>query len=127
MKQVIPVPELRSYEDFGFSQCVKSGNLIFVTGQAGIDKQGTCVAEDMTKQAERTFENIQFALKAAGSNLENILSMTCYIVDIASNGPAFWSVRKRIMPKMAYTSASIGVAALADPKLLLEIQCVAEV
>jgi 2-iminobutanoate/2-iminopropanoate deaminase len=125
-KEVITVPELFSYDEkFGFTQCVAMDRLIFITGQSGIDKKGRIISEDIEKQTEATFNNIQYALKAAGSDLKNILSMTCFIVDIKKNGPQFWEVRKRMMPTSSYTSATIGIVELADPKLLIEIQCTA--
>jgi enamine deaminase RidA (YjgF/YER057c/UK114 family) len=123
-KNIISVPDLFSYAQYGFEHCVTFQRLIFITGQAGINKNGEVISELIEKQAEATFENIQYALKAAGSNLHKLLSMTCYIVDIQKNGPAFWTVRKKMMPSTGYTSATIGVSALADPKLLLEIQCI---
>lgn len=126
MKEAIPVPQLFSYEEnFGFTQCVVKDNLIFVTGQGGIDKEGLVVSDSIERQTEVVFENIQHALKAAQSDLKDILTMTCYIVDIKKNGPLFWSTRKRMMPTVHFTSATIGIAALADPRLLIEVQCIA--
>ena len=125
MKAIVPVPGLMSYENKGFSQCVTLKDLIFVTGQAGLDAGGLVVGLDMDSQARQTFRNIELALRAAGSDLGHVLAMTCYIIDIGANGPVFWTVRKQVMPDLGYTSASIGVAGLADPRLLLEIQCIA--
>ena len=124
-KETIPVPELCSYAEYGFMQCVTKDQLVFVTGQRGVDKEGRIVADDIGKQTETVFNNIQYALKASGSDLNNILSMTCFIVDIKKNGPLFWATRKKMMPTTSYTSATIGIAELADPRSLIEIQCVA--
>jgi enamine deaminase RidA (YjgF/YER057c/UK114 family) len=124
-KKVIHVPELFPYTHYGFENCVTLGQLIFITGQAGMDKEGNIVAEDIKAQSEASFRNIKHALKAAGSDLSKILSMTCYIVDIEKNGPSFWEVRKKMIPSQNYTSATIGVAALANPKLIIEVQCIA--
>jgi len=123
-KNVISVPDLFSYAQHGFEHCVAFERLVFITGQAGVNKEGEVISELIEEQTEATFKNIEHALKAAGSNLHKLLSMTCYIVDIGRNGPSFWAVRKKVMPTTAYTSATIGIAALANPKLLLEIQCV---
>ena len=125
MKTIIPVPELMSYESKGFTQCVALKELIFVTGQAGLDVHGRVVGTDMESQARQTFRNIEFALRAAGSTLGHVLTMTCFVVDLQTNGPVFWAIRKQMMPDIGFTSASIGVAGLADPRLLLEIQCIA--
>lgn len=124
-KQVINVPELLSYEKYGFTQCVQYNDLIFVTGQAGQDKEGKIVARDIESQTRQLFKNIEYALLAAYSGLEHILAMTSYIVDIEKNGPVYFAVRKNCMPASSYTSTSIGVAALAIPELLVEVTCIA--
>ncbi len=125
LKEVIQVPHLFSYSQYGFEQCIAFNNLLFITGQAGIDKDGHVIADDIETQTEIAFKNIEYALKAGGSSLDQILSMTCYIVDIQKNGSGFWTMRKKIMPTSAYTSATIGISGLAMPKLLIEVQCIA--
>ncbi|STX50455.1 RutC family protein yjgH [Legionella busanensis] len=127
MKKIIEVPDLLSYEKYGFTQCVQYGDLIFVTGQSGQDKEGRIVAPDMESQTRQTFKNIEYALKAAHSSLDNIVSMTSYIVDINTNGQSYFQARKACMPNSAYTSTSIGVAALAIPGLLIEVTCIASI
>jgi 2-iminobutanoate/2-iminopropanoate deaminase len=126
MKEVVTVPDLVANQDqFGYSQCIAFHQLVFVSGQASVDRDGNIVDGDMERQARRTFENLRLALTAAGSGLDGILAMTCFIVDIGKNGPAFWNVRKEVMPDTRYTSTTIGVSGLVDPRLLLEIQCTA--
>ena len=126
MKQVIAVPDLAANEaQFGYSQCVAFGDFVFVAGQASVDRDGNVVEGDMESQARKTFENLRLALRAAGSDLDGILAMTSFVVDIGQNGPAFWKIRKEVMPNASFTSATIGVAGLVDPRLLVEIQCTA--
>lgn len=124
-KEIIHVPELFSYDEYGFEQCIALDKLIFVTGQAGMNKEGKVVSDSIEEQAEMAFNNIKYALSAAGSSLNNVLAMTCFIVNIKKNGPLFWAIRKKMMPTTSYTSATIGIVELADPKLLIEIQCTA--
>lgn len=124
-KKVIEVPELLSYEKYGFTQCVQANNLIFVTGQAGQDKEGRVVANNIEEQTKQLFRNIEYALRAAHSGLEQIISMTSYITNIEKNGPSYFAIRKECMPVSSYTSTSVGVAALAIPELLVEVTCIA--
>jgi hypothetical protein len=49
--------------------------------------------------------------------------MTSFIVDLESNGARYVAVRKKILTRPTYTSATIGVSALMVPGLLLEVQC----
>ena len=64
-------------------------------------------------------------LRAAGSDLDQILQMTSFIVDLPTNGQGYVAVRKKILTRTTYTSATIGVSALMIPGLLLEVQCTA--
>ncbi|KTD36070.1 RutC family protein YjgH [Legionella nautarum] len=124
-KKVIEVPELLSYDKYGFTQCVRYNDLIFVTGQAGEDKNGNLVGKDIESQTRQLFKNIEYALRAANSDLSQILAMTSYIVDMEKNGLAYFTTRKQCMPVSSYTSTSVGVAALANPGLLIEVTCIA--
>jgi enamine deaminase RidA (YjgF/YER057c/UK114 family) len=122
-KEAVTVAGSRDWErEFGFHPAVKFGNLVYLTGHVGCDADGVCVSDALEPQVERLFENLQATLRAAGSDLSKMLQMTCFIVDILRNGPPFWEMRKRIMPNTAFTSASIGIHELADPRLLIEIQ-----
>ncbi len=124
-KKVIEVPELLSYEQYGFTQCIQYNDLIFITGQAGQDKEGKIIGADIESQTRQLFKNIEYALDAAHSSLEHILAMTSYLVNIEKNGPIYFTMRKHCMPSSSYTSTSVGVAALAIPGLLVEVTCIA--
>jgi len=53
--------------------------------------------------------------------------MTSFIVDLAKNGQGYVEARKKILTQPTYTSATIGIAALMIPDLLLEVQCAAAI
>jgi enamine deaminase RidA (YjgF/YER057c/UK114 family) len=125
-KEAVTVAGSRNWErEFGFHPAVKFGNFVYLTGHVGCDADGRCVSDALEPQVEKLFENLQATLRAAGSDLSKMLQMTCFIVDILRNGPPFWEMRKRIMPNTMFTSASIGIHELADPRLLIEIQGIA--
>ncbi|MGA7488415.1 MAG: Rid family hydrolase [Xanthobacteraceae bacterium] len=69
--------------------------------------------------------NIERVLRAAGSDLGRILQMTSFVVDLGKNGAGYVAARQKILTRPTYTSATIGVAALMVPGLLLEVQCCA--
>ena len=92
-KQPVKVPGARDWEaEFGFSPAVKLGNMIYLTGHVGCDKNGVCVSDALEPQVIKVFENLQATLTAAGSDLSKMLQMTCFIVDILRNGPPFWAL-----------------------------------
>ena len=66
-----------------YSQAVKVGNFIFVSGQIPIDpKTGKIVGNDIMAQTKRVLENIKAVLEAAGANLTNVVKTTVYLVDM---------------------------------------------
>ena len=122
MKQVVQVPGVLPYEPFGFTNCVRFKDVLYLSGISAIDPQGKVVGSDIETE---TYRNIQKVLRAAGSDLDQILQMTSFVVDLAANGSGYVAVRKKILTRPSYTSATIGVSALMVPGLLLEVQCTA--
>jgi enamine deaminase RidA (YjgF/YER057c/UK114 family) len=127
MKQVIPVPGVLPYEPFGFTNCVRLGNTLYLSGISAIDPQGNVIGNDIETQTVNTYNNIEQVLRAGGSSLDQILQMTSFVVDLDKNGAGYVAARKKILTKPTYTSATIGISALMVPGLLLEVQCTAAV
>jgi 2-iminobutanoate/2-iminopropanoate deaminase len=125
VKQVIQVPGVLPYEPFGFTNCVRFKDVLYLSGISAIDPLGKLIGTDIETQTQETYRNIQKVLRAAGSDLDQILQMTSFVVDLPANGSGYVAVRKKILTRPAYTSATIGVSALMVPGLLLEVQCTA--
>jgi 2-iminobutanoate/2-iminopropanoate deaminase len=65
-----------------FSQAVRAGGLIFVSGQAPIDPAtGKITGETIQEQTRRSLTNVQTILEAAGSGLGKIVSATVILVE----------------------------------------------
>jgi enamine deaminase RidA (YjgF/YER057c/UK114 family) len=125
MKQVIPTTDVLQYEPFGFTNCLRYRDVLYLSGVSALDVQGRVVGEDIEPQTVRTFKNIELILRAAGSGLNHILQMTSFVVDLERNGAGYVTARKKILTRGEYTSATIGVSALMIPGLLVEVQCCA--
>jgi len=68
-----------------YSQGIKFGNLLFVSGQTPLNPETGKIAEgDVQSQARQCLENIKAILEAAGTNLDNVLKTTVFIKDINS-------------------------------------------
>src|SRR4030042_2198580 len=68
-----------------YSQAIKTGKLIFVSGQIAINPStGEMVNGNIKKQAEQTLENIKAILEAAGSSLERVVKATVFIDDMSN-------------------------------------------
>lgn len=66
-----------------YSQAVKLGDLVFVSGQIAIDPATNSFSGgDVSEQAERVFANVSAILRAAGSSLESIVKTTVYLASI---------------------------------------------
>ena len=125
MKQVIEVPGVLPYEPFGFTNCVRLQDVLYLSGIAALDPQGQVIGADIEAQTVQTYRNIEQILRAGGSDLDQILQMTSFVVDLANNGQGYVEARKKILTRPTYTSATIGVSALMMAGLLLEVQCIA--
>lgn len=70
-----------------YSQAVKAGDFVFVSGQIPIDpKTGNFVSEDVAEQTEQVFKNLSAVLQAAGSSLQNVVKTTVFLADMNDFG-----------------------------------------
>jgi 2-iminobutanoate/2-iminopropanoate deaminase len=70
-----------------YSQAVRCGNLVFVSGQLGLDpKTGDFVSAVTAEQAEQALKNIQAVLESAGGSMDNVVKVTVFVVDMAEFG-----------------------------------------
>jgi 2-iminobutanoate/2-iminopropanoate deaminase len=66
-----------------YSQAIKAGNLLFVSGQIPIDPAtGALVAGDIAAQTRRVFQNLGAILEAAGSSFDAVVRTTVYLIDM---------------------------------------------
>lgn len=66
-----------------YSQAVRVGNFVFVSGQIPIDPNtGEFVSENVAEQTEQVIKNISAVLSAAGTNLENVVKTTVFLADM---------------------------------------------
>lgn len=67
-----------------YSQAVKYGNLIFCSGQIGLDpKTNELVSGGVIDQTKQVIKNLDAVLNKAGSGLEKVLQTTIYITDMS--------------------------------------------
>lgn len=66
-----------------FSQAVKSGGFIFVSGQGPFDTAGDVVGETIQEQTRQCLSNVRDILAAAGSSMEKVVSATFILAEEA--------------------------------------------
>ncbi|MED7951861.1 Rid family hydrolase [Streptomyces sp. BE20] len=114
---------------FGYSHtaAVPAGTeLVFVAGQYGSGPDGAVVSADFAEQVERAFHNIGVALAAHGLDLGHVVQLRTYVVDhdLGKLGPIAAAVREGWGSKPP-TQTLIGVASLAAPDVLFEVEALA--
>ncbi len=68
-----------------YSQAVKTGNLIFISGQIPLDpKTGDIVDGSIEDQASQVLDNIKSICEAAGHGLEDIVKITIFLTDLGN-------------------------------------------
>ena len=66
-----------------YSQAIKYGNLVFISGQIPIDpKTDEIVTGDIEAQTSRVLDNLKAIIEASGMALENVLKCTCFLKDM---------------------------------------------
>jgi 2-iminobutanoate/2-iminopropanoate deaminase len=109
---------------YPFSAAVRTGNLLFVSGQVG--RRDGRVGDGIEEQTRFTLENMRDVLSMAGCSLADVVKVTVFLTDM-SLWPKMNTVYKAYFPNDPPARSALGVTALALPELLVEIECVAEV
>lgn len=109
-----------------YSQAVRVGDLIFISGQIPLDPEtGSVVGGNVDVQTERVLNNISGVLRAAGSSMENIVKTTVYLKDMA-DFPRFNESYAGFFPVDPPARATVEVSRL--PKdVRIEIDAIAVV
>ncbi len=107
-----------------YSPAAKAGPFVFVSGQVPRDPvTGNLVGDDVESQTRQCIANIERALKAAGAELSDVVSVIVYLADIDDWGK-FNVVYKEIMPQPYPTRTALGANLRG---ILVEISAVAYV
>lgn len=65
-----------------YSQAIHTGNLIFLSGQLGIDRTTGKMADTIEEQTYQAFQNIQYVLEEENLNLSNVVKVLVLLADI---------------------------------------------
>jgi enamine deaminase RidA (YjgF/YER057c/UK114 family) len=77
---IFPANRHALYEAHGYSAAVRSGELLFVSGQVGSRDDGSA-EPDFAKQVQRAFDNLKAVLAAAGATFDDIIDVTTFHTD----------------------------------------------
>ena len=95
-----------------YSQGIVAGDLVFVSGQLGIDPaRGHVVEGGIVEQTEQTMKNLAAVLEEAGSSLENAVMVSIFLVDLG-DFQALNEVYARHLSEPYPARATVQIAAL---------------
>lgn len=113
------------FAPYRIAQGYRVGDLVFLSGQAAIDRHGTIVgAGDFHAQAAQTFANISALLEAARSDLSRVIKVTIYLTDMARFSDIV-DLRAQYFTPPYPADTIVEVRALALPELMIEIDVIA--
>ena len=108
----------------GYSRAVAAGDFIFVSGCTSI-VDGKIVHEgDVTRQTEQALLNVSAALGQLGASLADVVQTRLYVTDI-SRWEEVGQAHRLAFELAPPATTMVQVAALIDPRLLVEIEAVA--
>lgn len=110
---IFPANRHALYEAHGYSAAIRSGDLLFVSGQVGSREDGT-PEPDFEKQVRQAFENLKATLQAAGCTFDDIVDVTTFHTDPENQFGTIMAVKQEIFPNPPYPNwTAIGVNWLA--------------
>jgi len=112
-------------KEIGYSRAVVDGEWVFVSGTTGFDYKTMTIADDVVRQADQGFRNIQAALAEAGATLADVVRVT-YVLPKAEEFRACWPVLRRYLGDVRPAAMMIS-AGLADPRMRIEIEVTARI
>lgn len=109
----------------GYSRTVRAGDLVFVAGTTAIDEDGVVRGVgDAGAQVRDVLDAIEAALALAGARIDQIVQTRIYVVDI-SRADEIGRAHSERFGAIAPVTSMVQVAALIDPRMLVEIEAVA--
>lgn len=106
-----------------YSQAIRSGDMLFCSGQIGLDPATGELVEGVEAQAERALRNLRSVLDAAGLGFDDVVKTTVFLADMGDFGTVN-AIYARFMPDPPPARSTVQVAGL--PKgALVEIEAIA--
>ena len=110
-----------------YTDAVRFGDLLFVSGIAPFDGEGNVVGEgDVVAQTRQVLQNLLDALRTVGADMRDVLKVTVFLTDV-NDRAAINPVRQEFFGNARPASTLIEVSALVDPNMLVEIEAVAAI
>ena len=108
-----------------YSQAIRAGELLFISGQVALGDDGEVIGVgEMEVQAAAVFAGLGNVLAAAGAGPQDLAQLTIYVTDMKQRA-AVSQARREFVREPHPASSLVGVAELAHPDLLVEVDAIA--
>jgi reactive intermediate/imine deaminase len=108
-----------------FTDAVRAGELLFVSGIVAVDGEGNLVGgDDVVQQTRQVFENMRAVLAAGGCGFADVVKVTIFLTDV-DDRPKINPLRQEVFGSARPASTLVEVPRLAVPGAKVEIECVA--
>jgi 2-iminobutanoate/2-iminopropanoate deaminase len=108
-----------------FTDAVRAGDLLFVSGIVAVDGDGRLVGgDDVVAQTRQVFANMRAVLAAAGCGFEDVVKVTVFLTDV-DDRPKINPVRQELFGETRPASTLVEVSRLAVDGARVEVECVA--
>jgi len=108
-----------------YTDAVRAGELLFVSGLIALDREGRLVGvHDVVAQARQVFDNMRDVLAAAGCGFADVVKVTIFLTDI-DDRPRINTVRQEVFGDARPASTLVEVSRLAVPDAKIEVEAVA--
>ena len=104
-----------------YSHAVVANGFVFVSGQGPIDPATGRAPAEFAEQVRQTMRNLATVLDAAGSTLDDIVKMNCYLTDL-TRFKEFNEIYRQSMPPGFPARTTVATGLLG---ILVEIDCIA--
>lgn len=94
-----------------YSQAVKTGNTVYMSGQIGLDPATMTMVEGFEAQTVRVFDNLKAVAEASGGSLADAVKLTIYLTDLSNFGTVN-EVMARYFEQPYPARAAVGVREL---------------
>ncbi len=118
---IFPADRHALYDAHQYSPAIRSGDLLFVSGQVGSRADGS-PEPDYAKQVKLAFDNLNAVLKAAGASFDDVIDVISFHTDPEQQFETFMAVRAQEIGAAPYpTWTAIGVNWLAGFDVELKV------
>jgi enamine deaminase RidA (YjgF/YER057c/UK114 family) len=112
----------------GYTHVVRfgEGRLAFISGQVGVAPDGSVAGDTLEAQTRQAFANLRVALASVGATPTDVAKITTFVVNWSPDlRPALTAGRGDFFGDQPPASTLVGVQALANPALLIEVEATA--